>query len=72
MMTAFSSRKQLSSLENEAVLDIMKPKDGAKEDSKIIGSSDASFQLSESQGKDLIKWAKMAMEEKVSDVKVSF
>ena len=64
-------RKQLSSLENEAVLDIMKPKEETKsDDGKIIGSTETTLQLSESQGQELINWSKAVLEQKVTDIKV--
>ena len=50
----------------------MKPKNEEKqEDGKIIGSTQSVLQLSDTQGQDLIKWAKAVLEEKVNDVKVN-
>lgn len=63
--------KQLSSLENEAVLDIMKPKEESKSEEKIIGSTETTLQLSDSQGQELITWSKAILEEKVTDIKVT-
>ena len=50
----------------------MKPKDETKTEEKVIGSTtQAAFQLSDSQGQELIKWSKAVLEEKVNDIKVN-
>ncbi|XP_076816034.1 heat shock protein 75 kDa, mitochondrial-like isoform X2 [Clavelina lepadiformis] len=62
--------KQLSSLENQAVVDQMKPHDGAKDES-IVGSDSAEIKLSSSDGAGLASWAKLSLDEKVTDVKLT-
>ena len=49
--------------------DQMKPQDGAKDES-IVGSDSAEIKLSSSDGAGLASWAKLSLDEKVTDVKV--